>query len=847
MRELYLIICLTFITCQLRSQGLMNVTACDYKDPVEVVTPYYIVNGEKIEGNIFSMDAIEDNCPEASEHGVSVSPTPAGPYVMGRHVKGIQNASGDYESKYEFEFYENFTGQVQVTVVSTETGMCSFTTQSFTLDVVYFTGDILVRDNDQCNPYSFYDTGITPSEEYYEVKIPGKTPYRFDWNTDGTVEVVIDEYNWCRGELHAIQINNFDAMITVSHDITNGKYKFLIHDNYVGKISYTLSSSDKFACDFSETDQEFEIVHNPASGERYKERKIEFSFDYEIKSVYGFCSAEVEFTPKNFFVDHYEYNDIIWDFGDGNCTTGDVNEVITHIYDIEDQNEFNVVAKIPYWTECGELLYSEVLYTVQEKLIDIDRIFPDVRQVSIKAKTYSSDKILSASASTFSDSWPLDMGVGLAHLNEFESGASGVWRTSSAYVYENHGEQRQSTGPINEASPDISADGTFSLNMFDWQSFDPEMVPGWIRANQMLKYNGYGYETDNVNALGIYSGALYGYFGQKALAVGQNMRSEEMGYTGFEEALAGEVNFPDNQSWISGRYAEPNDGGNFDFGRREQIEWHEFKVVAHDKQTILVEITEEQINEIESRVVLVGIKNGIPVLLYADMHCFSAKDDPATKYYIFVDNPTLAYFDNVIAMHGQKMVPESPEISLTRMHAHTGERSLMLVNGVDVFWEQRRIKLAPGKKYLISAWVADSYSVQGYEISSELGIEMEFYDRLNNQIGSYAIAPKGNVIDGWQKIEGDFTAPDGIEMFKIRLVAAGEVYYDDLRIHPYQGNMQTYVYDLQTDMLKAVLDQNNYATYYHYDDELNLKIVQKETEKGVMTIEEHNQYRVKTK
>lgn len=64
------------------------------------------------------------------------------------------------------------------------------------------------------------------------------------------------------------------------------------------------------------------------------------------------------------------------------------------------------------------------------------------------------------------------------------------------------------------------------------------------------------------------------------------------------------------------------------------------------------------------------------------------------------------------------------------------------------------------------------------------------------------------------------------------------VYFDDIRIHPFNGNMKSFVYDPQTQRLMAELDENNYATLYEYDQEGGLIRVKKETEKGIYTIQE---------
>ena len=51
--------------------------------------------------------------------------------------------------------------------------------------------------------------------------------------------------------------------------------------------------------------------------------------------------------------------------------------------------------------------------------------------------------------------------------------------------------------------------------------------------------------------------------------------------------------------------------------------------------------------------------------------------------------------------------------------------------------------------------------------------------------------------------------------------------------------MKSYVYDPVSLRLMAELDENNYATFYEYDDEGTLVRVKKETDEGIMTIKEN--------
>jgi len=108
-------------------------------------------------------------------------------------------------------------------------------------------------------------------------------------------------------------------------------------------------------------------------------------------------------------------------------------------------------------------------------------------------------------------------------------------------------------------------------------------------------------------------------------------------------------------------------------------------------------------------------------------------------------------------------------------------------------------------------------------------------------IGTKEFRPKGNIIDNWQRVLGEFTIPDNTAHLAVELVNDNqdiEAFFDDIRIHPVNGNMKSFVYDPVTQRLMAELDENNYATFYEYDKEGGLVRVKKETEKGVFTIQE---------
>lgn len=147
----------------------------------------------------------------------------------------------------------------------------------------------------------------------------------------------------------------------------------------------------------------------------------------------------------------------------------------------------------------------------------------------------------------------------------------------------------------------------------------------------------------------------------------------------------------------------------------------------------------------------------------------------------------------------------------------------------------------PGK-YVVSGWVKElsaSPTIQTYSHSS---ISVAF----DGDPITYNLAPSGKIIDGWQRIEGIINIPEAAMNIHLTLKATtNNAVFDDIRFYPNDGSMMSYVYDPITLKLVAELDERNYATFYEYDEEGKLIRIKKETEKGIMTIQENRDNIVK--
>lgn len=146
----------------------------------------------------------------------------------------------------------------------------------------------------------------------------------------------------------------------------------------------------------------------------------------------------------------------------------------------------------------------------------------------------------------------------------------------------------------------------------------------------------------------------------------------------------------------------------------------------------------------------------------------------------------------------------------------------------------------PGKKYVLSAWVKESINTNSTYNSAAISISFD-----GSPLVKGPFKGKGPIVEGWQKIEEVFVIPaDAVNIYlsldngPSSASDSPPVFFDDVRIHPFESNMVSYVYDPETNRLTATLDENNYATYYTYDLEGNLIAVNKETIDGIKTIQE---------
>jgi hypothetical protein len=140
-------------------------------------------------------------------------------------------------------------------------------------------------------------------------------------------------------------------------------------------------------------------------------------------------------------------------------------------------------------------------------------------------------------------------------------------------------------------------------------------------------------------------------------------------------------------------------------------------------------------------------------------------------------------------------------------------------------------------KLIVGAWVKEKNN-NADTVTNLRNVQMQL--AFNNGT-TITLKPSGFIIEGWQRIEDTVNVPGDATAMTIRLMSTNTgvpVYFDDVRIHPYNSNLKSFVYNPINIRLMAELDENNFASFYEYDDDGTLIRVKKETERGIKTIKE---------
>ncbi len=561
-------------------------------------------------------------------------------------------------------------------------------------------------------------------------------------------------------------------------------------------------------------------------------------------------TATADFTFRNYYcatkfspTTNYSSNtcrsvSYLWNFGDGATST---ERSPLHAY--VNPGSYNVLLKLSY--QCNNGCPAEISVSKQ---ITYTSLPAQLEDMLIQVETDVKKQVITASAVTFSDVWPLSHdNAALGNKSSYLNGTHGVWRNNATYAYD---VPRELSAPTN-----LKKDGTFTLNQFDWGSANFNVVPDWINANSMTQYSPYSYELENQDVLGVYSSALYDYGGHLPSANGVNMRNAEMAFTSFEYL---DVDINGNPT------GKPS--GNWMLRNIDQPATNIYKVPIGIANAAVIEASLEELEFVQRVDVSAETLNFLFPSFFNAYYLRYAKSfnhlqdvevlckqvhptNPKWSIIVLAKAPFEGFWSGKITV--KRTARKAVNAVLDGTVAHSGKKSLKVTSAQlppERIFRQEMFQLEEGKKYWINGWVSvgNNPSPLIPKLADDLGIELTFLNKQQQPISTVSFQPVGTIIEGWQQIKGTFVSPIKNPLIDIKFKpgSTGIAYYDDLRLQPEKGNMKAYVYDLNDYRLRAILDEENYASFFYYDAEGNLYLTKKETEKGIKTITENVSYQV---
>jgi hypothetical protein len=370
-------------------------------------------------------------------------------------------------------------------------------------------------------------------------------------------------------------------------------------------------------------------------------------------------------------------------------------------------------------------------------------------------------------------------------VNPYMHGIRGNWRKTKDLVY------YDSRLPETSTQTNIRKDGTYKTFNRYWDIATNGVAWGkasstakWVTQNTTTRYSHWGAPLEEKDALGIYSAVVYSPKNSLAIAAAKNAQ--------YRQIASYDMEFETGRTTFIGASSNCSiEHFNFDLNKCIQIEGK----YAHTGKNSIVVTSGSSYKAVRTE---------------REIYDDQAENDDKT-----------------------------PEFKLDPIDL-TG-RFNPFTSGTEV-------------PYLVSAWVKVGTDPKAFASSippAPASIKVQLLNGSTSVL-STSMFSSGPIIEGWQKIEGEFKMQpnNSINTIEISLVASPQegvsTWFDDIRIYPKGASMKTFVYDYTNNRLMAELDENNYATFFEYNEEGKLIRVKRETERGIVTVKESRSRTVKT-
>ena len=375
-------------------------------------------------------------------------------------------------------------------------------------------------------------------------------------------------------------------------------------------------------------------------------------------------------------------------------------------------------------------------------------------------------------------------------VNPYVLGMRGNWRPKNSFVYHTARLSSIAQGPVlNTSHTDIRQDGelkNFSLPIFNVPGEAPFTISHdrWVSPSTATVYAPGGTQLESEDALGRYSSEVYGYDRRVVIAAANNAPHHNIAFDGFEEyTFLWHQECRKDMHWALSEYVG--------FTQSVSPLSSQYK---EDKVVDWKDVSDEE--------------------AHTGDHC------------IKLDAGDFIETDDVV----KNACTPKTQTSLEPFELSDCD----CIGNFEPDGEQ---------KYFFSAWIKEGHEVRP-ETYTQSRVVVSVLDHNMGLVNTVTLEPKGAIIEGWQRVEGSFEIPSGADLtLRVRFEAdaslgAVKAYLDDVRMQPFNSQMKTYVYNHDDLRLSAELDENNYATFYEYDEEGRLVRIKKETERGIMTLQE---------
>lgn len=362
-------------------------------------------------------------------------------------------------------------------------------------------------------------------------------------------------------------------------------------------------------------------------------------------------------------------------------------------------------------------------------------------------------------------------------LNPYRVGLLGNFRPYRSHVFYT---DRDQVDPA--VATDIRNQGEFVNYAPFWSFNNGKLVRTtdttyWVWNSEQTLFNQKGFELENKDPLGRYNAGLYGYNLTLPIGVAQNSKYREVAFEGFED-----------YKYVSGVC---DTTCAVSYRQMDYSTWLPF-----------LDTTQRHTGKYSLRI---GVNNDNIGLTYN-------LTSPGTT----TKTPLVQYKTDSVACAGRSL------------HEVRTDSSALITG----------FSPSAGDSVIVGGWVKE---LQDCLCSTYVNNKVViYYIKANGSATTDTVKTLGNIVEGWQRFEKAVVIPaDAVKItFSLQTDKTYTTYFDDLRIHPYKANMQSFVYDPVSLRLMAELDENNYATFYEYDDDGTLIRVKKETERGIKTIKE---------